>query len=201
MLGEKPTAIYTIDGKKEWALSLIFSDGDKGAKSASMSFVGSALALHTLDGTEFTATVSIHAQARTIKPTEVTVDNIKEITYPDQPPIHPEILEKNDFWSPPEVVKVTDGVWVAVGFDLTNSILIGGDDGIIIVDTLSIYENAKKVIDEFRDITDKPVKAIIYTHAHLDHVSGTGAFVEEGEDVEIYAHESSLDFYINENSF
>jgi len=57
----------------------------------------------------------------------------------------------------------------------------------------------KKIISEFRKITDKPVKAIIYTHGHLDHVHGTGAFLEEGEDIEIYAHDSHLDFYINEN--
>jgi len=120
--------------------------------------------------------------------------------YPDQPPIHPKLLATNDYWSPPEVHKVTDGVYVAVGYDLANSIMIEGDDGIIIVDTLSTYESAKKVITEFRKITDKPVKAIIYTHGHLDHVHGTGAFLEEGEDIEIYAHESHLDFYINENS-
>ena len=120
--------------------------------------------------------------------------------YPDQPSIHPKLLATNDLWSPPAVHKVTDDVYVAVGFDLANSIMIEGDDGIIIIDTLSSYENAKKVITEFRKITDKPVKAIIYTHGHADHVHGTGAFLEEGEDVEIYAHDSHLDFYINENS-
>jgi len=120
--------------------------------------------------------------------------------YPDQPSIHPKLLATNDYWSPPTVHKVTDGVYSAVGFDGANSIMIEGDDGIIIVDTLSTYEAAKKVISEFRKITDKPVKAIIYTHGHLDHVHGTGAFLEEGEDIEIYAHESHVDFYINENS-
>ncbi len=120
--------------------------------------------------------------------------------YPDQPAIHPNIIAANNYWSPPQVHKVTDGVYVAVGFDAANSIMIEGDDGLIIVDTLSTYEDAKEVIAEFRKITDKPVKAIIYTHGHLDHVHGTGAFLEEGEDIEIYAHESHVDFYINENS-
>ncbi len=135
-----------------------------------------------------------------------TFDEPSEITslelppYPDQPSIHPKLLATNDYWSPPAVHKVTDGVYVAVGYDLANSIMIEGDDGIIIVDTLSTYEDAKEVIAEFRKITDKPVKAIIYSHGHLDHVHGTGAFLEEGEDVEIYAHDSHLDFYINENS-
>jgi len=120
--------------------------------------------------------------------------------YPDQPSIHPKLLATNDYWFPPAVHKVTDGVYSAVGYDLANSIMIEGDDGIIIVDTLSTYEKAKEVITEFRKITDKPVKAIIYTHGHIDHVHGTGAFLEEGENVEIYAHDSHLDFYINENS-
>ncbi len=120
--------------------------------------------------------------------------------YPDQPEVHPNLLEANNFWFPPRVHKVTEGVYSAVGFDGANSIMIEGDDGIIIVDTLSTYEDAKEVIAEFRKITDKPVKAIIYSHGHLDHVHGTGAFLEEGGDIDIYAHESHVDFYINENS-
>jgi alkyl sulfatase BDS1-like metallo-beta-lactamase superfamily hydrolase len=121
-------------------------------------------------------------------------------SYPDQPEVHPNLIAGYDYSSPPAVHQVTDNVYVAVGYDLANSIMIEGDDGIIIVDTLSTYEDAKEVITEFRKITDKPVKAIIYTHGHLDHVHGTGAFLEEGEDIEIYAHESHVDFYINENS-
>ena len=128
------------------------------------------------------------------------LEKIKLMPYPDQPEINPNLLAANAFWSPPAVHKVTDGVYVAVGYDLANSIMIEGDDGLIIVDTLSTYEDAKEVIAEFRKISDKPVKAIIYTHGHLDHVHGTGAFLEEGEDIEIYAHDSHVDFYINENS-
>jgi alkyl sulfatase BDS1-like metallo-beta-lactamase superfamily hydrolase len=121
-------------------------------------------------------------------------------SYPDQSPIHSNLLAGYDYSNPPAVHKVTDGVYSAVGYDLANSIMIEGDDGIIIVDTMSTYEDAKEVIAEFRKITDKPVVAIIYTHGHLDHVHGTGAFLEEGKDIEIYAHESHVDFYINENS-
>lgn len=131
---------------------------------------------------------------------EQETSDIELPPYPDQPSIHPKLLATNDYWFPPAVHKVTDRVYSAVGYDMANSIMIEGDDGIIIVDTLSTYEKAKEVITEFRKITDKPVKAIIYTHGHMDHVHGTGAFLEEGEDIEIYAHDSHLDFYINENS-
>jgi len=140
-----------------------------------------------------------NGSAESIPKQEETTD-IDLPPYPDQPEVHPNLIAGYDYSLPPAVHKVTDGVYVAVGYDLANSIMIEGNDGIIIVDTLSTYEDAKEVIAEFRKITDKPVKAIIYTHGHLDHVHGTGAFLEEGEDIEIYAHDSHVDFYINENS-
>ncbi len=62
--GETPAKIYTMDGQKKWALSLIKLGGDVGTASGSMSFVGAALALHNLNGTAFKATVTVHAQAR-----------------------------------------------------------------------------------------------------------------------------------------
>ncbi len=65
--GETPAKIYTIDGQKKWALSLIKLGGDKGTAAGSMSFVGAALALHNLNGTDFTAQVSVHAFARAMQ--------------------------------------------------------------------------------------------------------------------------------------
>ena len=135
------------------------------------------------------------------KPKPISTKGISLPNYPNQPAIHPRLEASNEFWEPPTVYQVNERVWVAVGYDFANSIMIEGDTGIIIVDTLSTYEAAKEVLGEFRKITEKPVKAIIYTHGHLDHVHGTKAFLEEGDGaVEIIAHESLLDFYINENS-
>src|SRR5438093_9626522 len=57
-----------------------------------------------------------------------------------------------------EVVKVTDGVYVAVGFSLGNSILIEGTDGLIIVDTLTSINDARAVKAEFDRISRKPVR-------------------------------------------
>ena len=200
--GGKPTAIYTIDGKKEWTLSLIFHAGDKGAKSASMSFVGSALSLHTLDGTEFTATISLHAQARTLEDTKtmpITADSIKEIPYPEEPTQSQNAIEhKSKFW-PPKVVKVTDDVYSAIGYGLGNIIMVEGDDGIIIFDVGDSYEHGEEVLNEFRKITEKPVAALIYSHNHLDHVQGAGAFVQQDENVDVYAHESLLANYYRVN--
>ena len=71
-----------------------------------------------------------------------------------------------------EVIKVTDGVYVAVGFGVSPSSMIVGTDGIIIVDTMIDTDSAAKALAAFRKITDKPVKAIIFTHAHGDHTGG-----------------------------
>jgi len=71
------------------------------------------------------------------------------------------------------IVKVTDGVYVAIGFGLANSILLEGDDGVVIVDTLESAEAAEPVKEAFNKLSSKPVKAIIYTHYHPDHTFGT----------------------------
>jgi alkyl sulfatase BDS1-like metallo-beta-lactamase superfamily hydrolase len=91
-----------------------------------------------------------------------------------------------------EVIEVTDGVYVAIGYGLANSILIEGDDGVIIVDTMESARAAEAVKAEFAKITDKPVRAIIYTHNHADHVFGTKVFTNAA-DVDIYSHATTLE--------
>lgn len=60
-----------------------------------------------------------------------------------------------------------------------NVIMIEGDDGLIIVDTTTAHEHAAVAEAAFREISDKPVVAIVYTHHHADHISGAGAFGSE----------------------
>jgi alkyl sulfatase BDS1-like metallo-beta-lactamase superfamily hydrolase len=88
----------------------------------------------------------------------------------------------------PELIRVTDGVHVAVGEGLANSILIEGSDGAIVVDTMESAEAAARVLALFRGVTSKPVRAIVYTHYHPDHTFGAAVFAE-GRPVEVIAHE------------
>lgn len=90
-----------------------------------------------------------------------------------------------------EVVRVTDGVYVAVGFGSANSVLIEGRDGVIIVDTMGNETEAAAVKAEFDQISSKPIKAIIYTHSHGPIVSGVRVFAGDGQP-DIYAHENVL---------
>ncbi len=63
---------WTIDGKKIFGLSLI----DKGTKSDSFEFTGAALALHSANSQEFTATVSVDGWIRG-QPTEIIMQQIE----------------------------------------------------------------------------------------------------------------------------
>jgi alkyl sulfatase BDS1-like metallo-beta-lactamase superfamily hydrolase len=77
------------------------------------------------------------------------------------------------------LVKVTDGVYGAIGYGLANSIMIEGSDGLIIVDTMTTVEQGRAVLEAFRAVSKKPVKAVIYTHNHADHVFGAEAFMAD----------------------
>jgi len=91
-----------------------------------------------------------------------------------------------------EVLKVGKNVYVAIGYGLANSIMLEGEEGVIIIDTLESCEVAREVRAAFEEVTTKPVVGIILTHFHADHAYGTAEFLrgrEEGE-VEIFAHES-----------
>lgn len=74
------------------------------------------------------------------------------------------------------VVKVREGVYSAMGYALGNMIMIETNDGLVIVDTTESIKVAEKIMAEFRTISDKPIKYIIYTHSHGDHYRGTKAF-------------------------
>jgi alkyl sulfatase BDS1-like metallo-beta-lactamase superfamily hydrolase len=87
------------------------------------------------------------------------------------------------------IIKVADNVFTAVGFHGANTSMIVGTDGVIIVDTLFGPSSAASAAEAFRQYSDNPVKAIIYTHSHGDHIGGASAFVRD-EKPEIYATES-----------
>ena len=87
-----------------------------------------------------------------------------------------------------EVIEVTDGVYTAVGFGVSTSTMIVGDDGVIIVDTPIDAPAAEGVLAAFREISDKPVKAIVLTHGHPDHTGGIGVFSRQG-DPQIWARD------------
>lgn len=86
-----------------------------------------------------------------------------------------------------QLIKVTDNVHVAVGFGLANSILIEGNDGVVIVDAMESDAAARDVKAAFDTVTRKPVLAIIYTHNHRDHTLGSDVLAGGGRPA-VYAN-------------
>ncbi|QZE14800.1 alkyl/aryl-sulfatase [Halosquirtibacter laminarini] len=88
-----------------------------------------------------------------------------------------------------EIIKLNPNVYVAVGFDGSNTSMIIGEDGVIIIDALRSLGAAEKVAEAFRKICPKPVKAVIYTHGHEDHTGGTSAFTQGNNKIPVIARE------------
>lgn len=121
-------------------------------------------------------------------PTEGNTLSEKEL---GQGPEHPNItkLKGQNTEFTPEIIQLNEKVYVAVGYDGSNASMVVGEEGVVIIDALRALGAAEKVADEFRKISSKPVKALIYTHGHLDHTGGTSAFVSDSKDVQIFARE------------
>ena len=103
--------------------------------------------------------------------------------------MHPELKEHPDYFKK-GIVQLGENVYQAFGFAASNVYMVIGVDGIIIIDTSETTTAAKNILAEFRKITSLPVKAIILTHSHRDHVSGASVFAE-GENPEILASDKS----------
>jgi cyclase len=75
--------------------------------------------------------------------------------------------------------ELADGVWVWLQpggeSGVSNAGVIADDDGLTIVDTLMVRSQWEPFAAAVREL-GRPVKRVILTHAHIDHVGGTSAF-------------------------
>ncbi len=83
----------------------------------------------------------------------------------------------------PKVERISEDIFLASGFALGSVQMVITDEGLVIIDTTESEEAAREIFEKFREITDQPVRYVIYTHGHLDHVCGTPVFMEEGTEV------------------
>ena len=96
---------------------------------------------------------------------------------------------------PAAVEKINNHVYFFSNFGGSNVTLIIGDTACILVDAFESDYYANEAKKEIEKITDKPVKAIIYTHMHPDHIGGAGVFKDTVEHV--IAHTSKIQTYGN----
>jgi len=88
-----------------------------------------------------------------------------------------------------EIVEVADGLHVAVGYGLANVTILEGLTSLIVFDTLESREAAAALKEDIAKFSTKPIRHVIYTHNHADHVMGAGALVgDDLSQVTFYGH-------------
>ncbi|MDN3609697.1 alkyl/aryl-sulfatase [Vibrio ostreicida] len=100
--------------------------------------------------------------------------------------------------------KVADGIYQVRGYDLTNITFIEGQTGWIVFDPLISQETAKAALNFINtELGERPVKAVIYSHSHIDHFGGVRGIVNEEDvksgKVQIIASHGFTEHAVSEN--
>jgi glyoxylase-like metal-dependent hydrolase (beta-lactamase superfamily II) len=98
--------------------------------------------------------------------------------------------------------RVADDVWVMQGETalgspanrnfISNAGFVITDDGVVVVDALGSPALANEMIDEIHRLTPLPIRFVIVTHYHADHIYGLQAFKAAG--ATIVAHAAGRDY-------
>lgn len=86
----------------------------------------------------------------------------------------------------PRMIEVAPKIWNLVGIGISSRMMIDAPEGLVIFDTGDDLEDGERALDEFRKVSNRPIKAIVYSHNHYAH--GTKAFLREAPDALIIGH-------------
>ena len=102
---------------------------------------------------------------------------------------------------------VKDKAFLMAGWQLTSTLIVVGDDGLIVVDPGESDEASERILADFRKTTgiDLPVTAIVYSHRHPDHSFGSAGMGVTQEDVDsgkvrVFAHHQFMEYLANDAS-
>jgi cyclase len=88
--------------------------------------------------------------------------------------------ENKDF----TLVTLGKGAWAAIaktgGKAGGNAGFVVGDDGVAVIDTFEDPAAAQELLEQIRAITKLPIRYVVNTHYHLDHVNGNDVFEAAG---------------------
>lgn len=109
--------------------------------------------------------------------------------------------------SPLQPKQVVDGVWFVQGEAalgsaanrnfISNAGFVITDDGVVVIDALGSPTLGLELIESIRRLTTQPIRYLIVTHYHADHVYGLQAFKAIG--ATILAHPAGLE-YLNSDT-
>jgi glyoxylase-like metal-dependent hydrolase (beta-lactamase superfamily II) len=81
-----------------------------------------------------------------------------------------------------ETVRIAEGITAFIASESNtdivsgNSVAIVGDNGVLVVDSTNFPSQARQMIDEIKRMTNEPVRFVVHTHWHLDHLMGDAAY-------------------------
>ena len=85
------------------------------------------------------------------------------------------------------VVNVAENIAVIGDMGNGNTVILTGEDGVFMIDTKS-QEIADQLIAKIAEISDQPIRFVVNTHWHYDHVGGNEKVANTG--ATIIAHEN-----------
>ena len=125
----------------------------------------------------------------------------------DAPPsVHPSLWRQSKLCAKQGLYEVVEGIYQVRGLDLSNVTFVEGDTGVIVIDPLVCTETAAAALALYRRHRgDRAVRAVIYTHSHVDHFGGvlgvtTQADVDAGT-VAVLAPEGFVGHAVQENVY
>ena len=107
-----------------------------------------------------------------------------------------------------EAEAVAPGVWFVQGEAalgspanrnfISNAAFVATPAGTVVIDALGAPALARELIADAERLTGQPVRVVIVTHYHADHIYGLGAFRAKG--AQILAHRGGREYLVSETA-
>src|SRR5262249_40197984 len=75
-------------------------------------------------------------------------------------------------FTPRGISEPAPGIWVLRGYDFADLAFFATDDGLVAIDAGTTRETVREALAALRTRTHLPIRHIIVTHAHWDHIGG-----------------------------
>ena len=120
--------------------------------------------------------------------------------------VHPSLWRQSQLCTKQGLYEVVPGIYQVRGLDLSNISFIEGDTGVIVIDPLISTETAAAALALYRaQRGEREVRAVIYTHSHVDHFGGVLGVTSQAEvdagAVAIIAPEGFTEHAVQENVY
>lgn len=74
-----------------------------------------------------------------------------------------------------DVERLAPDLYVLTGIGGNVGVLVT-EEGVVVVDTMTFERQGEAILARIRELSDRPIAAILNTHYHLDHTHGNPAF-------------------------